>query len=105
MTRRERGRRSWSESRLAQTGLLLLLACIAASVLLVPRVHAQEPPPEADRLTALEDRISEARSELLPYLAPRAFQEALTLLGEARERIERGDAAAEVTDRLRRAEA
>jgi outer membrane protein OmpA-like peptidoglycan-associated protein len=74
-------------------------------LLLVPRAHAQEPPPEADRLAALEDRISEARSELLPYLAPRAFQEALELLGEARDRIDRGDAEAEVTDRLRRADA
>lgn len=102
MTRRERGRRLRSERHHVLAGLLLL-GCAAASLLLVPRAHAQEPPPDAGQLEALEDRVSEARSELLPYLAPRAFQEALALLGEARERIERGNASEEVTDRLRRA--
>lgn len=103
MTRRERERRRGPKRNLALTGLLLLFGWVAASLLFVPRVHAQEPPPDAGQLEALEDRVSEARSELLPYLAPRAFQEALALLGEARERVERGDEPAELTDRLRRA--
>lgn len=105
MTRRQRGRGRGPKRHVALTGLLLVLGCTAASLLLVPRAHAQEPPPGANQLEALEDRVSEARSELLPYLAPRAFQEALALLGEARERIGRGDASDEVTDRLRRANA
>lgn len=87
----------------------LAAALTAVAVLgMPPAAQAQQTGEEAgqdpaERLAALETRLSEARGALLPYLSPRSFQEAREQLEEARRRVDRGAAGTEVIERLQRA--